>query len=161
MVSACATLRGTGLESEPHMTRPTNESTDPEPGTLGYLLKMARLRQGWSQTKAGQHLGVGQPTFSKWERNVEAPDPSRLPDVAEWLDITVQEVAALKYDLEPAASTTQVLADLAELAKRVASAETAIVRMDSHVRSLTDTVSGIVRRFGPPAFTPDAENGRS
>lgn len=146
------------------MPQRTSDRPPPEPGTLGYLLMMKRLREGWSQTKAGRHFGVGQPTFSKWENNLETPSPDRLPGVARWLDVPNEEVTSLKYDLEPAASTTQVLADLAELASDVAELKRAQQRTDSHLQMIEDHLAGIVRRFGPPAFTPDAErpeNGHS
>lgn len=67
--------------------------------SLAHRLYNERLRRGWSQTRAGEHFGVGQPELSRWENGRKKPHESKLPAIAKFLRISLDECRALKHGI--------------------------------------------------------------
>ena len=61
-------------------------------------LKIAVLRKmkGIGQQELADALGVSFQSVSKWETGVTMPDISLLPDIAEYFDISVDELLGIK-----------------------------------------------------------------
>ncbi len=59
---------------------------------LGGKLKKLRLDAGLTQKELGDLLHVSYQAVSKWERNLGLPDPSLFPEVARFLNTTVNEL---------------------------------------------------------------------
>ena len=51
------------------------------PGTVGALIKRARIEAGWSQADLAARLGTRQPVVSRWERGLDEPRISTLARV--------------------------------------------------------------------------------
>lgn len=63
---------------------------------IGNSLKNLRKNKNLTQEELAQHLSVSPQTVSKWENNLSAPDISMLPVLAEFYNITIDEL--LQYD---------------------------------------------------------------
>ena len=60
--------------------------------TIGERISNFRKKQGITQVKLAELLGVTDKAVSKWERNISFPDISLLPDIAAALCVTVDEL---------------------------------------------------------------------
>lgn len=54
------------------------------------VIKLARVRRGFSQSELAEMLGVSQATISLWEKGRAMPNTRRLPAVANALGISVE-----------------------------------------------------------------------
>ncbi len=62
-------------------------------GSLGEIIKQARMRRSWDQAELARRLeGVGQQTVSRWERGSSRPRRAVVGRLAELLDLDVQEL---------------------------------------------------------------------
>lgn len=68
--------------------RPTRETVEP----LGIKLNRLRRDRGMTLADIAGKLGVSKPTVWAWEKSKARPVPSRLPDIAAALGISVQEL---------------------------------------------------------------------
>ena len=60
--------------------------------TIGERISDFRKKQGLTQLKLAELLGVTDKAVSKWERNISFPDISLLPDISVALCVTVDEL---------------------------------------------------------------------
>ncbi len=60
--------------------------------TMGERIKYHRKRLGLTQEQLAERLGVSPQAVSKWENNLSCPDISLLPELAEVLGISVDEL---------------------------------------------------------------------
>ena len=60
--------------------------------TIGERISYFRKKQGLTQAKLAELLGVTDKAVSKWERNISFPDISLLPNLAVALCVTVDEL---------------------------------------------------------------------
>ncbi len=60
--------------------------------TMGERIKHHRKRLGLTQEQLAERLGVSPQAVSKWENNLSCPDISLLPELAEVLGISVDEL---------------------------------------------------------------------
>jgi transcriptional regulator with XRE-family HTH domain len=58
----------------------------------GMKIKVARVKKGWSQTALADRLHVSQATVALWESGNTFPKPNNLVELAELLDIPVDEL---------------------------------------------------------------------
>lgn len=81
---------------------------------IGNSLKNLRKNKNLTQEELAQHLSVSPQTVSKWENNLSAPDISMLPVLAEFYNITIDEL--LQYDsVERRQKMTQLSGKIHEL----------------------------------------------
>lgn len=88
---------------------------------IGENIKRARLKQGVSQEEIAVRLHVVRQTVSKWENGRSVPDAEMLIQIADFLDVPVNQLLGV----EPKNESIQSLADEldrlnAELAKKQA-----------------------------------------
>ena len=62
--------------------------------SLGDLVRAARERLGMDQAELGRRLKVGQQTVSRWERGTSRPRLAMLPDLAEALEVPLDDLRA-------------------------------------------------------------------
>ena len=74
---------------------------------IGENIKRARLKQGVSQEKLAVRLHVVRQTVSKWEKGRSVPDAEMLIQIADFLDVPVNQL----FGVEPKNESIQSLAD--------------------------------------------------
>ena len=74
---------------------------------IGENIKRARLKQGISQEELAVRLHVVRQTVSKWEKGRSVPDAEMLIQIADFLDVPVNQL----FGVEPKNESIQSLAD--------------------------------------------------
>lgn len=59
---------------------------------IGVLIARLRKEKGMTQQELAEQLGITDKAVSKWERNLSCPDIAILPQVAEILGVTVDDL---------------------------------------------------------------------
>ena len=62
---------------------------------IGSKIKKLRLREGFTQEKLAEQLGVSFQTVSKWENNVCMPDIEMLPKISILFGVTIDELFSI------------------------------------------------------------------
>lgn len=60
--------------------------------SLGKTIAQLRKEQGWTQAELGEKLGVHQSHVTRWENDRVRPREKTLDQIAEALDVTVEEL---------------------------------------------------------------------
>ena len=60
------------------------------------MIAALRKNKGVSQQELATVMGVAHQTVSKWETNVTFPDITLLPQLAQYFDVSVDELLGLK-----------------------------------------------------------------
>ena len=66
--------------------------------TLGMMIVELRKSQGMTQLELAEKMGVTDKAVSKWERDLSYPDINSLPNLAEILDVSVDELMQNKTE---------------------------------------------------------------
>ena len=78
--------------------------------TLGMMIAELRKEKGMTQLELAEKMGVTDKAISKWERDLSCPDINSLPNLAEILGVSVDELMQIKKDAEnPKKSAKEVL----------------------------------------------------
>lgn len=104
-------------------------------GTHGENLKALRRAAGLTQDQVAEHLGIGGPAVSSWERDKSLPDPDRLPMLAELYGVEIS-------DVEPDSNAHAIAALEAE----ISAARASIDELTVDVHRLIQLVEGLTRR---------------
>lgn len=64
--------------------------------TLGTMIAELRKQHGMTQVELAEKMGVTDKAVSKWERDLSCPDINSLPDLAEILGVSVEELMQVK-----------------------------------------------------------------
>lgn len=103
-------LAATELRAVAPRLRPaTRESVEP----LGIKLNRLRRERGLTLADIASTLGVSKPTVWAWEKSKARPVPSRIPDIAEALGVSVQELGEAAPASEASAVTEECRARIA------------------------------------------------
>lgn len=70
--------------------------------TLGKRIALLRRQKGLKQDDLAQMLDVSPQAVSKWENDQTCPDISLLPQLAQILDVSVDELLSGKAEIQPA-----------------------------------------------------------
>lgn len=68
--------------------------------TMGSMIAELRKQQGMTQLELAGKMGVTDKAVSKWERDLSCPDINSLPDLAEILGVSVDELMQIKREAE-------------------------------------------------------------
>ena len=68
--------------------------------TLGMMIAELRKEKGMTQLELAEKMGVTDKAVSKWERDLSCPDVNSLPNLAEILGVTVDELMQIKREAE-------------------------------------------------------------
>src|SRR5256885_9798086 len=63
-----------------------------QPTQLGIALLCERKRRGWKQHEVGEHFGVSQPTYYRWESGENVPESFRYDEIAQFLGCSLERV---------------------------------------------------------------------
>ena len=66
--------------------------------TLGTMIAELRKQQGMTQLELAEKMGVTDKAVSKWERDLSCPDINALPNLAEILGVSVEELMQTKKE---------------------------------------------------------------
>ena len=64
--------------------------------TLGVMIASIRKERGMTQLELAEKMGVTDKAVSKWERDLSCPDVSWIPQLAEILGVSVDELMQVK-----------------------------------------------------------------
>ena len=68
--------------------------------TLGMMIAELRKEKGMTQLELAERMGITDKAVSKWERDLSCPDINSLPNLAEILGVTVDELMQIKHEAE-------------------------------------------------------------
>ncbi len=78
--------------------------------TLGTMIAELRKQQGMTQLELAEKMGVTDKAVSKWERDLSCPDINSLPNLAEILGVSVDELMQIKKAAaEPVSKATEIM----------------------------------------------------
>lgn len=78
--------------------------------TLGTMIAELRKQHGMTQLELAEKIGVTDKAVSKWERDLSCPDINSLPNLAEVLGVSVEELMQIKKQAdEPVSKVAEIL----------------------------------------------------
>ena len=80
--------------------------------TLGMMIAELRKEKGMTQLELAERMGVTDKAVSKWERDLSCPDINSLPNLAEILGVTVDELMQIKKEAENPSQSVQDIIQL-------------------------------------------------
>ena len=66
--------------------------------TLGTMIAELRKQHGMTQLELAEKMGVTDKAVSKWERDLSCPDINSIPNLAEVLGVSVEELMQVKKE---------------------------------------------------------------
>ncbi len=109
--------------------------------TLGAIIAELRKQHGMTQLELAEKMGVTDKAVSKWERDLSCPDINSLPNLAEILGVSVEELMQTKKEADVPAGKVSEIMDI--LPKAVAMAMGVAVTILAILNEL-DVKSGMV-----------------
>ena len=78
--------------------------------TLGTMIAELRKQHGMNQLELAEKMGVTDKAVSKWERDLSCPDINSIPNLAEILGVSVEELMQIKKEAEaPVSKVSQIM----------------------------------------------------
>ena len=81
--------------------------------TLGTMIAELRKQHGMTQLELAEKMGVTDKAVSKWERDLSCPDINSLPNLAEILGVSVEELMQIKKEAEGPVSKVSEIIEIA------------------------------------------------
>ena len=81
--------------------------------TLGTMISELRKQHGMTQLELAEKMGVTDKAVSKWERDLSCPDINSLPNLAEVLGVSVEELMQSKKEADAPVSKVSEIMELA------------------------------------------------
>ena len=88
--------------------------------TLGTMIAELRKQHGMTQLELAEKMGVTDKAVSKWERDLSCPDINSIPNLAEVLGVSVEELMQVKKEAaeEKEAPKVSKVAEIMEIAPK-------------------------------------------
>ena len=83
--------------------------------TLGAMIAELRKQHGMTQLELAEKMGVTDKAVSKWERDLSCPDINSLPNLAEILGVSVEDLMQIKKEAD---APTSKMAEIMEIAPK-------------------------------------------
>jgi transcriptional regulator with XRE-family HTH domain len=109
--------------------------------TLGNMIAELRKQQGMTQLELAEKMGVTDTAVSKWERDLSCPDINSLPNLAQILGVSVEELMQTKKEAQTPVNKAAEIVALAP--KAIALAMGIAVTVLTALNAL-DTETGIL-----------------
>ena len=78
--------------------------------SLGNMIAELRKQQGMTPLELAEKMGVTDKAVSKWERDLSCPDINSLPNLAQILGVTVDDLMQIKKQAdEPVSKVAEIL----------------------------------------------------
>ena len=81
--------------------------------TLVTMIAELRKQHGMTQLELAEKMGVTDKAVSKWERDLSCPDINSLPNLAEVLGVSVEELMQSKKEADAPVSKVSEIMELA------------------------------------------------
>ena len=109
--------------------------------TLGTMISELRKQHGMTQLELAEKMGVTDKAVSKWERDLSCPDINSIPNLAEILGVSVEELMQVKKTAEaPAGKAGEIL----EIAPKAVAMAMGIAVTVLTILNALDVKSGMV-----------------
>ena len=109
--------------------------------TLGTMIAELRKQHGMTQLELAEKMGVTDKAVSKWERDLSCPDINSLPNLAQILGVSVEELMQTKKEAQTPVNKAAEIVALAP--KAIALAMGIAVTVLTALNAL-DTETGIL-----------------
>lgn len=80
--------------------------------TLGMMIAELRKERGLTQMELAEKMGVTDKAVSKWERDLSCPDINSLPNLADVLGVSVDELMQIKQAAETPKQSVKEIVNL-------------------------------------------------
>ena len=109
--------------------------------TLGTMIAELRKQHGMTQLELAEKMGVTDKAVSKWERDLSCPDINSIPNLAEILGVSVEELMQVKKEAEaPVSKVTEIM----EIAPKAVAMAMGIAVTVLTILNALDVKSGMV-----------------
>lgn len=88
--------------------------------TLGTMIAELRKQHGMTQLELAEKIGVTDKAVSKWERDLSCPDINSLPNLAQILGVSVEELMQIKKEADTPVSKVSEIMEIAPKAVSMA-----------------------------------------
>ena len=88
--------------------------------TLGTMIAELRKQHGMTQLDLAEKMGVTDKAVSKWERDLSCPDINSIPNLAEILGVSVEELMQVKKEADAPVSKVAEILEIAPKAVALA-----------------------------------------
>ena len=109
--------------------------------TLGTMIAELRKQHGMTQLELAEKMGVTDKAVSKWERDLSCPDINSLPNLAQVLGVSVEDLMQIKKEAEAPVSK---VAEIMEIAPKAVAMAMGIAVTVLTILNALDVKSGIV-----------------
>ena len=109
--------------------------------TLGTMIAELRKQHGMTQLELAEKMGVTDKAVSKWERDLSCPDINSIPNLAEILGVSVEELMQVKKTAEAPAGK---LAEIMNIVPKAVAMAMGLAVTVLTVRDALDVKSGMV-----------------
>ena len=109
--------------------------------TLGTMIAELRKHHGMTQLELAEKMGVTDKAVSKWERDLSCPDINSIPDLAEILGVSVEDLMQVKKEAEAPVSK---VAEIMEIAPKAVAMAMGIAVTVLTILNALDVKSGMV-----------------
>ena len=109
--------------------------------TLGTIIAELRKQHGMTQLELAEKMGVTDKAVSKWERDLSCPDINSIPNLAEILGVSVEELMQVKKEAEaPVSKVTEIM----EIAPKAVAMAMGVAVTVLTILNVLDVKSGMV-----------------
>ena len=109
--------------------------------TLGAMIAELRKQHGMTQLELAEKMGVTDKAVSKWERDLSCPDINSIPNLAEILGVSVEELMQTKKEVGAPVSK---VAEIMEIAPKAVAMAMGIAVTVLTILNALDVKSGMV-----------------
>ena len=109
--------------------------------TLGTMIAELRKQHGMTQLELAEKMGVTDKAVSKWERDLSCPDINSIPELAEILGVSVEDLMQVKKEAEAPVSK---VAEIIELAPKAVAMAMGVAVTVLTILNALDVKSGMV-----------------
>jgi transcriptional regulator with XRE-family HTH domain len=109
--------------------------------TLGMMIAELRKQKGMTQLELADKMGVTDKAVSKWERDLSCPDIASIPNLAEILGVSVEELMQNKKTTEQPANKVAEILEVAPKGVALAMGVAVVVLMSLNA---VDVQSGMI-----------------
>ena len=109
--------------------------------TLGTMIAELRKQHGMTQLELAEKMGVTDKAVSKWERDLSCPDINSIPNLAEILGVSVEELMQVKKEAEAPVSK---VAEIMEIAPKAVAMAMGVAVTVLTILNALDVKSGMV-----------------
>lgn len=109
--------------------------------TLGTMIAELRKQHGMTQLELAERMGVTDKAVSKWERDLSCPDINSIPNLAEILGVSVEELMQIKKEAEAPVSK---VAEIMEIAPKAVAMAMGIAVTVLTILNALDVKSGMI-----------------